>query len=453
MKRFLLITMAFPPKGAVGALRTYRLCRYLPELGWLPEVITTHPWGTVNRDCTLLEEIHEDIRIHRTKLIDPVMAWQRRGAAASTGEATVSAAPAAAGPSGTGDAAPSRPSLIGRLKLTLIGLVSTPDHMVFWNLHLLARGWKILRRNRDIAFIITSTPPHSSLIAGTLLGRIFGLPHVLDLRDPWAGRYWGEHSALRRRVERWLQRWVIRRAARVISTTEGYTRMARELFPGCPAEKFVTITNCFEPEKFDRIEPVRRDTFTICYLGIFYPVYEPYAFFTALRLWFERNPGVRSDVELLVVGNCDPATRKVLRENGLEDRLTVTGRIAHERAIAEAKSADLLLLLMGTNDKVPRHWLPAKLFEYLACGKPILAYGRDEEALAIIRDAGAGHPLTSAEPEGFIAVLDREYRVWKSGGREARQDRARGTIETYTSDHTNRQFADLFDDVSADPCS
>lgn len=448
MKRFLLITMAFPPKGAVGALRTYRLCRYLPDLGWLPEVITTHPWGTVNRNCTLLDEIDERIRVHRTKLIDPVKAWQRRAAVTSAGNAAAPPAPAGKGETGPVDGAPPKPSLAGRLKLSLIGLVSTPDHMVFWNLHLLARGWKILRRNSDIRFIITSTPPHSSLIAGTLLGRLFGLPHVLDLRDPWAGRYWGEHSALRRRVEKRLQRWVIRRAARVISTTEGYTRTARELFPECRPEKFVTITNCFEPEKFERIEPVRRKTFTICYLGIFYPVYEPYPFFTALRLWLERNPGVRPDVELLVVGNCDPATRRVLRENGLEDVLTVTGRIAHEQAIAEAKSADLLLLLMGTNDKVPRDWLPAKLFEYLACGKPILAYGRDEEALGIIRRTGTGHPLTSADPEGFIEVLDREHRAWKCGGVEARPAARRAELESYTSEYTNRRFAGLFDDVS-----
>ena len=48
MKKFLIISYAFPPTNVVGALRPYRLCRYLPQYGWEPTVLTSRP-NTVQR--------------------------------------------------------------------------------------------------------------------------------------------------------------------------------------------------------------------------------------------------------------------------------------------------------------------------------------------------------------------------------------------------------------------
>ena len=44
MKRVLMIAYHFPPlSGSSGIQRTLRFVRYLPEFGWQPTVLTTHP--------------------------------------------------------------------------------------------------------------------------------------------------------------------------------------------------------------------------------------------------------------------------------------------------------------------------------------------------------------------------------------------------------------------------
>jgi glycosyltransferase involved in cell wall biosynthesis len=452
MKRYLLISMAFPPKGAVGALRTYRLCRYLPQMGWLPEVITTRPWGITNRDSTLLDEIPGEVRVHRTRFFDPLLAYQRRwGRKGCEAPATI-VPPVGASEHGRdlGSSGRQHRPFIGRLKRILIGMVSTPDHMIFWNLNLFVRGFRILWKNRSFEFILTSTPPHSSLLSGALLGRLFSIPHIVDLRDPWCGRYEGERSWLRNLVERTLEKWVVRHARMVISSTEFYNRTIRERFPECDPGKFVWITNCFEPEKFDRIEARQTDKFTICYLGIFYPANNPYPFFRALRQWLGANPGIRPDVELCLVGSGDPVTIQVIRDHGLEDVVRITGRVAHEKAIEETKSSDLLLLLMGVEARVSPGWVPAKLYEYLACRKPILAFGPEGEALSIVRRTGTGYTVTSDDTSGFIEILDREYRSKRgtaAGVREAPAVLA-SEMEKYSSEYTNQRFIEVFQAVS-----
>lgn len=452
MKRFLLISIAYPPLGAVGSLRSYRMCRYLPKHHWLPEVITTNPWGSVKHDYSLLERIPHEVKVHRTKLIDPLVAFQKWTATKSP------TAPAESKTDGGSrnlrenvpadqSGQPVTKTLIQRLKLTLIGLVSTPDHMVFWNLSVIAAGLKILRRNRDIRLILTSSPPHSSLIAGTVLSRIFGIPHILDMRDPWQGRYWGEHKALRVRIERALERTVIGRARYVISSTEHYTRMVRERYPQADPHKFVTITNCYEPEKLSTVEAERRSKFTMCYLGIMYPIYNPYPFFTALRHWLSGKPALRDEVEVFIVGDGDPETRRVIRDNGLEDVVTITGRIPHEEAIKIAKSADLLLLLLGLNDKVPRGCVPAKLYEYLACRRPILAHVPEGESSSIIRKTGSGYTVTSDDVPTFVQILEKEYCAKRDARRSGEEELLHNQEEIYkySSDYTIQQVVNVLE--------
>jgi hypothetical protein len=74
------------------------------------------------------------------------------------------------------------------------------------------------------------------------------------------------------------------------------------------------------------------------------------------------------------------------------------------------RSADMLLLFLPDMPEA-QGWVPAKLYEYLACQAPILACAADGDAAAIIRRAGAGVVLgPGASNDHGVSVLDRLYR-------------------------------------------
>jgi len=426
------------------------MCRYLPAEGWTPRVITTQPMAGVAQDQSLLEGIPAAVKVDRTIFFEPFFFYRslkkRLGLVNSS-------------PTGAGEALPSpdtgrsenrrQRSLMKKIKLTIVGILSTPDHLVFWVPFAVMRGIRVLLRERDIKFVLTTSPPHSSQLAGAILSRLFGKPHIVDLRDPWNDIYWGDYGRLRSRIELLLETAVIRHASKVMSSTESYTKLLQERFKKADSGKFVTLTNCYEREKFDRIAAEVRPKFTMCYLGIFYPFYNPYTFFEALAQWLEEAPAHRTETELVIVGDGDEVTRDVIQELRLGDVATVTGRVPHDEAIRLARSADLLLLLLGVDEKAPPGCIPSKLFEYLACGKPILAHVPEGEAAAIVRQTRAGYVITTDDVSEMKRALDREYSRKKApdGLRSHRARRRDDEIFKYSSDYSVRKMTEFFASV------
>ena len=61
---------------------------------------------------------------------------------------------------------------------------------------------------------------------------------------------------------------------------------------------------------------------------------------------------------------------------------------------------------MGIGPKTPAGWMPSKLYEYLACRTPILAYTVRGEAAAAIERADAGVVVSSDDARAVLAALD-----------------------------------------------
>src|SRR2546423_13764529 len=60
MKRLLLISYYFPPDGGAGTQRAAKFCKYLPQFGWQPTVITrAHKLRSIwnPEDLSLAEEL------------------------------------------------------------------------------------------------------------------------------------------------------------------------------------------------------------------------------------------------------------------------------------------------------------------------------------------------------------------------------------------------------------
>lgn len=447
---FLLISFAFAPMNVVGSLRSYRWCRYLPPRGWTPRVITAFPLEGVTKDNSLLKQVPTSVRISRTPFLDPIEIYQRIRKWVTLSEnmaLSENASSTSCKPTGSGVSEPRK--LSKRLKSVIIGSLTTPDHLVSWILFAVIEGIRVLSKEKKIEFILTTSPPHSSQLAGTILSKIFRKPHIVDLRDPWNDIYWGDYGAFRSRLELAMERIVISHASKVISSTESYTKLLQKRFSNLQAGKFETITNCFESEKFENVESKPTGKFTMCYLGIFYPFYEPYTYFEALSKWLCDSPAARGEVEMVIVGDGDPTTRTVIRKWGLEDVVSITGRLSHEEAIKVAKSSDLLLLLLGTDKKAPPGCVPSKLFEYLACGRRILAHVPEGEAASIIRKTGSGYVITTNNVDQMIEVIAKEYEAKNENQSAERSDvdMHKSEIFKYNSEYSIQKMIGIFEDV------
>jgi hypothetical protein len=75
------------------------------------------------------------------------------------------------------------------------------------------------------------------------------------------------------------------------------------------------------------------------------------------------------------------------------------------------RSASALLLLQ------PGHTVavPAKLYEYLASGRPILAIAEEGETADVIRRSGAGAFAIATDEEAIIAALATVMRMARDG--------------------------------------
>jgi glycosyltransferase involved in cell wall biosynthesis len=328
-------------------------------------------------------------------------------------------------------------------------LLENPDAKLFWGVAAYRAGSRILSKSRSkYRLVVTTSPPHSSQVFGCLLARRFGLPHIMDLRDPWTDIYRGYKSAFRIRLESAMESFAVRSSACVISSTETYTALLRSRYSDVPPERFLTITNSYEEEKFASTVKVAGDRFVIAYLGIFYPRRNPYCFFYALQKWLAAHPERRKAIEFRIIGDSDPTTNRMIASLGLSDVAVITGRVPHEKAIQMTRSSDLLLIATGTGPATPRGWIPSKLFEYLACGRPILANIPEGDASDVIRRTKSGDVVANEDPEAMVKILEREYlRKYSPGETDAAFVPDREEIAQYGTRAVMGRFARAFDNA------
>jgi glycosyltransferase involved in cell wall biosynthesis len=305
----------------------------------------------------------------------------------------------------------------------------------------------------DRNVLVTTSPPHSIHAAGLIVARARKIPWVVDFRDPWdqypsTGRY-----EIRHPIPRLLERTVVKTADAVISTTETNTRILRERHPSLRPGKFRTVTNSFDAVKVGIPAHGDPDHFVISYTGIFYSEKDPYTFFRALRSWFDAmQPEARERMERLLrvrlIGTPGGVTRSVVSGLGLDGVVQFVDRVPHPEAIRLTKQSDLVLVSIGLGHRTRPGWLPSKLFEYLGCGVPILAIGREGEMMETIRRTNSGYVITSEDHAAVHRILVEEIRRKFDGGASRPEGPFTFTgVEEYEERNVFRHMTRILDDL------
>jgi len=392
VRRLLLISYWFPPALGAAAERMSAFARYLPDNAWQVDVLTSgrgaqtpglskDPGGQTSGLSNYQASQTSNSAVPLLPSGEPVMA------PGPTPAPTIHYIPDRLARSATrfADYDPRiRPS---RLKRWLREFVF-PDRFVAWQCAALAVGRELLSSTRYDA-ILASFPPASAVSLGVQLHRDSRLPLILDFRDRWIGPGGYEpHRARNRARHETLEREAIAAASGVVTVSDAMARDFAARFQLDPA-RVGAIPNGFAsfraPSASDgppTLSPwenagVRDETgarsetqssappFTLAHVGTVIPRNRPDLFFNSVAELKRR--GAMPPVRTRFVGNLSAA---YVRDAGLADVIETTGLVPRDAAASEMRAADALLLLTG--DYVGRWGYNAKLFEYLAAGRPIL---------------------------------------------------------------------------------
>ncbi|MHC4981667.1 MAG: glycosyltransferase family protein [Planctomycetota bacterium] len=361
MKRVLMIAYYFPPDLAVGSVRTVKFCKYLPQFGWQPVVVTHQPGPAAN--MSVLAEVPAGTEVHRVgrgDLPGRVLQFFRSARNAVFSLSRMGEA-GAQRPQGTSEAA----STWRRLRL----LLYWPDLVFPWIVPAVRRAL-LLARHCDAVY--SSGPPVSCHLAARRVAMLSGLPWVMDYRDPWTLGNFTYPSSIQQKLFEQMERNCIRSCACLVNVNDTLTSRHRQAYSDRSAEQFVTIHNGFDPEDFANLPPAPTGgALIMSYVGNFSGDRTPSPLLAALAELRRSGQLREHDLRLKLVGDGTRPYARAARELGIADMVCVSPRVPYRQALLALAASHVAVLFGG--DKTDAVSSTTKVYEYLYADKTILA--------------------------------------------------------------------------------
>lgn len=339
-RKVLIIAYHFPPVGlSSGIQRTLKFAAYLRHHDWEPIVLTVDPRAYPQVSDGQMKDIPPGLEVHRVFARDTA-----------------------------------RHFAIGGRHLRIM---SIPDRWISWWPAATWTGWRLIRRHRPAAMLSTF-PIATAHLVGYALHRLTGVPWVADFRDNMTDEEYPK-DPLTWRFNRWLEGATVRRCDRALFTTPGALDMYARRYPEIPAGRWSVIENGFDEENFAEAErDLQRSPLgepgqvVLLHSGILYPEErDPRPFYAAVAELKARGDIDRSRLSIVLrATGCDDYHGPLLRQYGIDDIVRLAPSVSYREALAEMMRADGLLLFQA---EMCNHQIPAKLYEYLRAGPPVLA--------------------------------------------------------------------------------
>jgi len=364
MKRILLISYYFAPCPAIGAKRWSEMYRLLQndeefettvltanwsgeksetgEIVYLGEEVTFRPFHSINREWTFFDALRH-------------------------------------------------PSLVFRSLER--GMFSDPWYEA-------AREWIDGNRDRKYDIVIASYTPLNAIRLGSFAAGVYGAKYIADMRDMMSLQGQKIRWPLVDAADRMLDRFWLRRADHILSVGPTICEKASKFY----GRKVERIYNAFPLKELKSAAggPGRSGRLVFSYMGTLGIRRNPRGILHWLEEWGRAHP--ETEIVVNFASQDDPGAfvgdlefRSVsLRWLGYLDRAEI-GKLKEE--------TDCFLLLEDTDIKGKEN-VTGKLFEYMAGGKPVLAYCHPESDIGeILEDSGIGSIV--AGPEDLEAFLPK----------------------------------------------
>ncbi len=399
MRKLLYIVYYFPPDGGGGTQRGLKFCKYLPEFGWMPTVLTRQCKGrrkwSEPEDTSLLEELPPDLRVVRVndEIADRRARWRGYD-------------------------------------------MPRPQIQAFTQ-----EACRLLAAERfDAVFI--SMSPFSLHLVGAGIHKRFPVPVVYDLRDPWALDGWRDHPTLYHWYRDWrAMRRTLRGASGIIANTPESAKIINMQFNGASSPSLEVIPNGYDESDFQGMRlserPNRDGTFRLAHGGLLYSFllyrsqtlfdtvkqalrYRPepivpagrseYYLYQAVRILKAEGHPLGQAIQLVFMGATSDAALRCAQEADMLSQVEFTGYLEHRTLIRNIVDADALFLpLHGLPSHRRSLIVPGKTYEYLASGTPILGALPAGDARELVEKYRAGYVADPCRPHSIADALKRLY--------------------------------------------
>jgi glycosyltransferase involved in cell wall biosynthesis len=365
-RRVLMLAYAFPPENQPGAARPFRFFRYLPDFGYLPLVITASP------------QPHPVPGVH-----------------------VVSNRTDTAGPR----------SLLRLTNAVVSKFVTPQDPGLIWARDATLRA-ESLHAEAPAAVVFSTFPPLHTHLACLLISRKLRLPWIADFRDPLLGNPFRRRSGLPKLFDRYMENSIFRNASALIGVAD---RMVDEWRVRSPwaASKMHVLWNGFDPADPVRAVPSPPRTHRIlAHIGAIYGARTPMPVLASLRRLASSGKIRPGTLRVRFVGDFDApglaACKPVFDELAPLVAVEYENRVVpRDEARRELGSADFLLLA-DNNALNAGYTVPAKLYEYIQVGRPVLALTAADSPVERIL-CQAGIPFVALHPG--LSPSDVDQRI------------------------------------------
>ena len=377
-KKVLFFCYNFPPLGGGGVFRSVKFVKYLPQFDWNPIVVTTKKNAVGVKDSSLINEIPENVAVHRAGAVTPYFFFR---------------------------------------VLKRIGLMPVrhyldvhfciPDKLTGWVPFALKKAKRIISNNQ-IDLIYTTSPPHSSHLIGLSLKKKYPqIPWVADFRDAWCANPFREvkETQIRNKIETKLEKKVFKRADALIFNTKSSLNLHRQKYGNIISNKSYVIPNGFDMEDYSGLPNYSKDnTFNIVHTGSIYGIRSLKPLVDALELFVTRHKKDQHKLKFIFIGySINKDEKRVVATSKVNHLFEFRNFLSHSECLTEMKNADLLLVITAKEEV--NVMIPCKFYEYLGSNSPILALSEKGELTKILQECNSGEWATLDNPEKICKLI------------------------------------------------
>jgi glycosyltransferase involved in cell wall biosynthesis len=354
MKRVLMVAYHFPPlAGSSGIQRALRFVQHLPSFGWEPLVLTVRPTAYEHTSSDLDSAVPVGTIVRRSFGLDTARHLAIGGRYAAW--------------------------------------TARPDRWMTWRFDGVRQGLQMIREFKPN--VLWSTYPIATAhLIGADLQQRSGLPWIADFRDPMAQDdypsdpvTWQQYADIESRT--------VRQARLSTFTTPSAARLYTQRYPDVAA-RMAVLENGYDEESFPAPDPDETPTpltpgcLTLLHSGVVYATErDPTQLFGALRRL--KEAGKLEDGALRIRFRAavhEDLLHQLAAKHQVQDCIEVCPPIPYRDALHEMMRADGLLVLQAANCNAQ---IPAKIYEYLRAGRPVLCLSHPEgDTEAALRSAG-----------------------------------------------------------------
>jgi glycosyltransferase involved in cell wall biosynthesis len=436
-RRLLLVSYHFPPDTSIGARRWAKLAPFVTERGWGLDVITRINEGASSAH---LESLPGDVRVYGVPSVTGIAerveyaAWRLYRTArplqpplepsrdASTGQRP-------AVPTSTREPRPdtfAREEVRWSLRdprqlLRAYWIWLDFSRTAQWAARATRLAEEIIEPGVHFA-VVTSGPPHMTHESGRALSRRYGLPFIMDMRDPW--------SLNQRLPERfasplWLraaareERRMVEQASLIVANTEPARSALASTYPEA-RDRIIAVMNGADDDPIPSSRPNGR--FTIGYAGSIYDYRDPRNLFRAAARVIRELGLTPADFGIdfigrtLTPGHTVPPLHELAAREGIASYVSVGRERPHQQAMEFLADATMLVTFPVWNTIA----IPGKTFECVRFDAWLLALAERGSAVDLLLRGTEADVVAPDDIDGIAAVLRKRLAAHARGERPVR---------------------------------